>query len=471
LVKTRENLFPGTPIKVVLINPPPKKRIEKHDKPDYPHLGLAYIATFLRSKNVDCNIIDGKFELIDFDEVKARLQLLKPDIVGITAMTHEIHRASEMAQVVKGILPKAMVVVGGPHASALPVETLAEFTAFDLAVFGEGELTMLELVKFVSSGNQKNLLPKIKGVTYRDGHKIQKNEPREVVENLDDLPFPDWGLLPKSVHYPIVTGRGCPFRCIFCMRALGNRVRKRSAKNVVDELKFCIEKYEPKYIHFLDETISINKQYLLEVLDLMTEAGLDKKIKWDAQTRVDLVDYDLLRRMKVAGCVWLGFGIESGNSEILKDSGKNITLNQAKEAVNMARKAGINTDGYFILGHPFETQKTAMDTINFACRLGSTRVTFGIMVPYPGTEIYKMALRGDGGYKIISHDWQDFGKNIGNSLELETLSRRQLEKLQMLGYLKFYIRNLRIVAGLQYFIHQRKLGWTILKKFLGASFP
>ncbi len=453
--------------KVVLINPPPKKRVERHDRPDYPHLGLAYIATYLKSKGIDCTVIDGKFESINSQELNNKLEFLRPDIVGITAMTHEIQRAADIACTIKEIHHEILTIIGGPHVTALPEKTLLEFPSFDIAVFGEGEFTMLEIV---DAWKDNTPIEQIMGIAYRDNNAVLVNSPREFIDNLDELPYPDWDLLPRSEHYPIITGRGCPFRCNFCMRIMGNKERKRSVMNVFDEVKKCIEKHQPTYIHFLDETFTTNKNYLNQLLDLMIDAEFEKVITWDAQTRADLVDLNLLVKMKTAGCEWLGFGIESGNVGILKASGKNITLDRAKEAIAIARKAEIKTDAFFIIGHPYETRSTALDTINFARQLNSTRATFGIMVPYPGTKIHDMAVNGEGYYKIISNQWHDFGKNIGNSVELDTLSRRELEKLQMLAYLKFYFHNLRIIPGIRYIIYQRGLALVILKKFFSGFF-
>lgn len=375
----------GSP-RVVLIDPPPKRRVERHDTPDFPHLGLGYIAAYLRSKGVDCRVIDGKFEVIGLDEVERRLRAISPDIVGITSMTHEIQSASDVAQLAKEALPGSLTVIGGAHATALPAETLAEFPAFDVAVSGEGEHALFELVN--ARRNNGDLRDGIKGLSYRVGNDVRVNEPSEPIRELDELPFPAWELYPRSAAYPIITSRGCPFKCNFCMRMMGTLVRKRTVEDVLNELKRLCDTYSPRVIHFLD---------------LIIESGYHRRMKWDAQTRADLVDYSLLKRMKAAGCEWLGLGIESGNEQILKASGKGITLNQARNAVEMARRAGLKTDAYFIIGHPFETHETAMDTIRFAQRLRSTRATFGIMVPYPSTEVYDLAQKGEGGYALNIH--------------------------------------------------------------------
>jgi anaerobic magnesium-protoporphyrin IX monomethyl ester cyclase len=443
---------------VVLVNPPPPKLVERWDKPPYPHLGLACIASYLKSKGIACNVIDAKFEGVSLEEVETRLRILNPTIVGITSMTHEIYNADAVAQLAKKINPQVITVIGGCHVTALPLETMDEFKNFDVAIIGEGEYTFADVVN-------KNL-EDVEGIAWRKGDEVKINKPREPIQNLDDLPMPAWELFPKSSEYPMVTARGCPYKCNFCMRVMGNKVRKRSPQNVVAEMKKCVNAYHPKILRFMDETFTVNKSYLNEVLDLIITSGLQKKVKWDAQTRVDLVDEELLRKMKTAGCFALGFGVESGNQEILKNSGKNINLEQVVKATRLARKVGLQTEAYFIFGHPFETYQTAKDTINFAAKINTTKTTFGIMVPYPGTQIYELAKKGEGGYILISDDWRDYNKNIGNSLELKTLSRKQMERFQIEGYIYFYLRNLRFVDGAKYLVSQRRLGASILKKAL-----
>ena len=449
--------------RICLINPPPQKRIERWDNVDYPHLGIGYLAAYLKNGGYEVGIIDAKFERIDIPDIEQRLLLWRPDIVGITAMTHEIERAAQVAAMVKGILPESITVVGGAHATALPAQTLDEFTCFDIAVFGEGEYTFLEMVNNISKPESWKYIP---GIAYRKDDGIQKTEPRDPIMNPDELPFPAWELYPRSKVYPVITARGCPFRCNFCMRILGNTLRKRSPENVIRELENVCNEYKPAFIHFVDEAFTIDKNHASELLDSMISKELHTKFKWDAQTRADVADADLLQKMKAAGCEWIGFGVESGNERILAASGKGIKLEQAQEAVRAAKKAGIKTDGFFILGHPDENAETVKDTVNFATKLNTTTVTFGLMVPYPGTRIYEMAMKGEGGYRLLSQSWQDFNKNIGNSLELTTLSRKQMETAQVLGYLRFYLYNFRFIAGAQYLFLQRRLAVAIIKKLL-----
>lgn len=447
---------------VLLINPPPLLRRDRHDVVSYPHLGLGYISAYLRQHGFDCQPIDAKFERIDLEKLVQGFKKYHPRIVGITAMTHEIGQAAKVAQLAKEFFPGVMTVLGGPHATALPKETLEQFSEFDVLVVGEGEMTMRELVKGDS-------LPTINGIAYRDGLEIKITASRELIKNLDELPLPAWDLFPSGRAYPLIITRGCPFHCNFCMRVSGNIIRKRNPESVIEEFKSDVNHYGAVTFYIQDESFAIDKKQANAVLDALIEGKLSKKISLILTTRVDLVNEEFLRKLKTAGCQAIAFGVESGNEEILKATGKNITLKKVEESIALAKKAGLRTSSLFIIGHPYETRQTALDTINFAAKLNTSTVAFGIMVPYPGTEIYEMALRGEGGYKIISSDWADFNKTLGSSLELETLSRKDMEKLQLLGYSLFYLKNWRFLGFFGLLWQERRVVWAILRKIFKPS--
>jgi radical SAM superfamily enzyme YgiQ (UPF0313 family) len=211
----------------------------------------------------------------------------------------------------------------------------------------------------------------------------------------------------------------------------------------VQELEHLAAEYRPREIIFYDETFTLNRRRVVAILELMIERGLHKRFTWVAQTRVNECDEELLALMARAGCREIDFGIESGNASILARIGKGISLDEARRAVRAAQGVGIEVVTLFILGHPGETSQTAKDTINFAVELNADRLALGIMVPYPGTEVARMAQAGEGGYRLLSLRWADFDKYLGDALELDTLSRRDLERLQIWGYLKFYLWNHR----------------------------
>jgi len=452
-------------IKVTLIKPSLSDNVKSNIRPDYPNIGIAYLSSFLKANGFDVLAIDASFDNLTFYEVKQALQKYQPDVIGLSAMTHEIIQAGKWAQKLKELFPNSKLIIGGPHATVAPVRTLKEFAAFDFAVIGEGESTLLEIIKSMNENNFR--AESIKGIAWRNNGEIEINEARENISDLDALPFPNYDhIKERIVIYPIYSSRGCPYRCAFCCRVLGNKIRVRTPQNVIDELKIIVERYKPKFIDFSDETLTVPKRRVIEICDLIIKERLNEKIKWNAQSRVNGVDQDLFNRMKEAGCVKIGFGIESGNQEILNAIKKDIKLSDAENAINMAKKAGLKTWGYFIIGHPNETIQTINDTIDFAAKLNTTVVAFGIMVPYPGTEIYDMAIRGDGNYKIISQNWEDYDKLLGNVLELNGISRDELESMQHKAYVRFYMRNFRILAMALLILKERKLFVRMIKKKL-----
>jgi len=424
--------------KIILINPPASYIVEKHyEKTSIPRIALAYLVASLKKNNIPCEVIDAKFEGLTLKETLKRLKNVKFSMVGITAMTTEILDAAALADEIKKNSPSCKIVIGGAHATALPEEVLKEFYCFDIACFGEGEITIQQL----ASGED---LHNIEGISFRYDGQIIKNCQREFIKNLDKLPIPDWDVFPQAKQYPILSSRGCAFRCNFCMRVLGDRIRFRDPEAVFEEIKYVYTRFKPDFFDFYDETFGFYKNKTEQLLRSLIREGLNKKVQWRVQTRVDIIDPSLFALMKEAGCTWVGFGVESGNPDILDKTGKRINLLKAEKAVAMARKAGLKTGTFFILGHPYEDKKTIKDTIDFALKLDSTTLALGIMVPYPGTEIYEMAKKNQGGYRLIAKSWADYNKQEGGALELEYLSLKDLRRYQLMGYLKFYLLRFRL---------------------------
>jgi len=422
-----------------------------------------YIQSYLQSKGKDCTFIDARFEGIPVSRLLKIIPEMHPRIIGFSAMTHQIDYVSETAtELKKAMKDDVLFVIGGPHTTAVPQQTLLQYPVFDVAVFGEGEYTFDELAE---SLDNERPLDEIKGIAWRDGSEIKINEPREPIMDLDKLPFPAWNTTQKIQVYPVLSARGCPFQCAFCMRVLGNHVRKRSIENVIEEIEWLSRKFGASYINFIDETFTVDRERILKLTDMMIKGSLNKKIKWHVGTRVNLVDREILQKMKDAGCTGIEYGIESGNQGILDNIRKGITLEQAAHAVKMTRELGLGTATFFILGHPFETEETIKDTVDFATSLNADFVAFGIMVPYPGTQIHEMACKGEGNYRTLSSDWRDFNKTVGNSLELTNITRKELEKKQLSAYLHFYIYNHRFLDLFKTFLRNWRIVLFYIKKW------
>ena len=449
-------------MKVLLINPPPKKIIEQGDATVRPNLGLAYLGAVLRESKFNPIAIDARFEQITQGTVLKRAENEKPDIIGITAMTHMVNDAHDLAIALKKMFLDVKIIIGGPHATALPQQTLEEFNSFDILVYGEGESALIDIVKCLESNNDAGL-EQIPGIGFRKGTSIIITPPRVFIQNLDELPFPAWDLFPVSTSYPIMIQRGCPGRCNFCMRVLGDKVRQRSPENVIKEMKYIVERFNVTRFGF-EENFGLNQKRTEILLDLILREL--PPITWEAAIRVTSINEKMIKKMVQAGCYYVGFGVETGDEEILKKSKKGIDLNKAIKATRLAKLYGVRTMSFFIIGHPDETDTSIDKTIDFLVKMNTDDVSIGIMVPYPGTEIYKMALAGEGGYRMISNSWDDFNKQIGNALELKDITRQTLERKQLQGYLKFYLYNFRFLDLFKMVVEHRRLLAALIDKLL-----
>jgi radical SAM superfamily enzyme YgiQ (UPF0313 family) len=246
------------------------------------------------------------------------------------------------------------------------------------------------------------------------------------------------------LELPVNTGRGCVGRCKFCARVTGGVMRRRSVDNIISEVRHNVERYGCGAIVFMDESFAQDRELARAVSRGMIAAGLHQKLYWLCQTRVDSVDHDTLSLMAEAGCRYIAFGVESGNPEILAQAGKRITKDRVRQAVREAHNVGIQVDNFFILGLPGDTEATIHETIRFALELDSDFVNFFLLVPYPGTEVYEMARRGDNGLNLLTKDWDMYGIQMGRALELATVPRARLELLQFEAYLRFYLRPRRL---------------------------
>lgn len=431
-----------------------------------PLLGLGYLAAYVRDRGVSVGIVDAMFDCLGLADTVGRIAAFRPRLVAFTSMTHEIARVDEVARALRGAMPEVRIAVGGPHPSALPRQTLEQFDSIDYAAAGEGEHTLHELIEALRRGDKD--LGAIRGLVWRrvDTGEIVVNAPRPWIADLAALPRPAWDLYGPSRVYQIYGSRGCPYACIFCMRVLGDRVRFRPAVDVVGELEEIVERYGPEEIDFSDETFTMRRSWVEEICDEILRRGLHRRVRWFANGRVNNVDEEMLRRMRQAGCFRIGYGIESGNQEILERAQKGTTIEQIRRAIAATKRAGLESEAFYILGFPGETRRSALDTIRLAAELNTTTAAFGIMVPYPGTRVAEMASLGEGGYRLLSHDWRDFDKHLGNALELDTLSRGDLERLQARAYVWFYLRNLRLGDLARFFWEKRRAVAALAGKML-----
>lgn len=439
-------------MRILLLVPPlsGKTRLQTGHGRFIPHLGLAYIGAVLKEHGHGVFACDAAAERLTLEDTGRIIREIGPDIVGVTSFTSQIYEAHEVAAIAKRINRSILTVIGGNHASALPEETLREFGSFDAAIAGEGEDSMAELAGLFS--RERTVDGRVRGIAYRTKQEVRLAPPRPPIDDLDSIPFPDFSIFRLDRYrafyslfgakrtLPLLASRGCSYKCRFCFRLFGNEVRFRTVDNVIEEIRRDGVLFRAGQIFFQDETFTIDRERTAVFCEKLLQAGIHKRLTWVCETRVDAVDRQLLALMRRAGCTLVSYGIESGNREILEKIRKDITLEQAETAVKMTKESGIRVYTNFMLGHPYETHETVAETLDFVRKLDPDYASFSILSPFPGTEVKEMAEQGTGGLKLLSRDWRDYGTQFGNALELERLSRGELENYQKRAYLRQYLR-------------------------------
>ena len=451
---------------VTLINPPPFAIVEPwYDRPDFGRAGLAYLAGYLRQdSDFDVRICDAKLERLDFEAVVRRVVADRPDVVGLTAFTNEITPAAYMAALIKHELPNCVTVIGGVHVTALPAKTLEQFPSFDIGVVGEGEITFSDLCRSLRDGGSLADTP---GLIYRTGGEILSSGSRPRILDQDSIPFPAWDLMPRSNTYFLMSLRGCPLNCVFCMNPNGRVARQRTVENVMEELELVLNTYHPTDIWWADELFSIDTERTHRLLDAMIAANVRGRVRWWCQTHVRYVDEELFVKMKQAGVRLVGLGIETGDEAKLRTLGKGTNLAMIMRAREAARRAKVPVSSFFVIGQPDESVASIKRTIDFAVKLNPEEPIFGVMVPYPGTEVSRLAAEGKGGYRLTSFDWDDYNKQIGGAMEFAGLTRSQIEWLQIQAYVKVFVLNWRFVDLAKFVWHYRCGAWSM---FIKAAF-
>ncbi len=448
---------------VLLVNPPAEIPRECYDTPDYPAIGIACVAGYLLKNGIPCAVIDGKLARLTVDETIEQIIHRRPRILGLTAMTHMIATTHKIAAAVKARCPDTIIVLGGFHGTFLPERTLREFPSFDYIVVGEGEIAFHKFVQAALAGGNPCDIP---GIASRQGEQIRVNGRGEIAQDLDDLGMPAWELFPPARMYPVMTQRGCPFGCNFCSRPYGRKVRRRSVAHVITEIKRNLDQFACTATDFYDETFTVNKHHAADLCKALIAEGLHRRVRFWAYVHANTIDLPTARLLKEANFTSVGFGVESGNPGIMSRMKKGVGPEDVLRAARVLREAGLDFAAYFIIGHPHETRETARDTIRLAAKVNPNSVAIGLMVPYPGSEIWELATRGQGGYKLIGVNWADFNKQIGNALELESLPRKTMEWLQLKGYLHVYLRNLRFREMFEAVWINRKRIAFILRKLI-----
>ncbi len=445
-----------------------------------PALGVLTLAAAVRSKGFYPFVVEASALGLSYEDTIRIIAEISPSYVGISSTTLTIFQAARLARLMKELDPGITVILGGPHLTAVPQETMERFPQFDIGVIGEGEETTIELLNALA-GNRD--LSDVKGIVFRpsayqsgcnpspEPNRLAITPRREFIQHLDNYPFPAWDLLPEfpkaykpppfkvknSPAVSIVTSRGCPYQCTFCDTSVfGNRFRAYSPEYIIAMIEELYHKYGIREFLIEDDTFLVSKKRAFHICESILKAGF--KISWSCNSRVDLVDRDILKIMKKAGCWYIGFGIESGNQAILDLEKKDITLEQAQKAVKLTKEAGILAKGFFMVGHPRETQRSLQETIDFAKRSSLSDIAVTALTPLPGSQICSVADR----YGAFDHDWRKM--NLLNIVFVPSgLSRELLSRYRKRMLREFYLRPQIVRSYLNRIIRNPRLVLTVTK--------
>lgn len=420
---------------------------------NYFPLGLGYLAAVSREKGYQVKIVDLEAAPLSSHQLDNLIRDYKPNITGISCATPNYSNAISIARIAKK--NSVFTVLGGVHASALPEKILEEETVFDVICVGEGEKTWLEICEHIQ--RQKSL-EDILGIVYKKDGQIKRNKRRPYICQLDTIPLPARDLVNMTSYFPhshnyrkgktasIITSRGCPASCTFCASYLttGSIFRPHSPKYVINEIEHIIKKYGIRNFLIQDDTFTVDYDRTAKICNLILSKKLN--INWFCFARADTVDKALLRLMKKAGCYSIGYGVETAEENILKTLKKGLDLEQCRNAIKLTNKIGLKTQAFFIFGLPNETKESIKKTVDFALETSPALAFFNILVPYPGTYLFKKHVNLS---KEIN--WRDFvAIGLQPVQPISELTTHELQKAVRDANIKFYFRLKQILIILKH---------------------
>ncbi len=440
-----------------------------------PPIGLGYLASVLEREGLHVDIIDLSVTHITDSTLISFIKRKNPVFIGISALTAYYMEMKRISNLIKNELPSYPVVLGGIHASSLPVQSVIECKA-DFVVIGEGEATICELADTLL--NNKNNFNKIKGIAFREGEQVYVNPSRDLIENLDTLPLPAWHKI-NPRHYPavphgfimkyrpvspIMSTRGCPFSCSYCASCQfwKKKIRFRNPTKVVDEIEYLNKKFGIREFHFWDDNLTLKRDHVHSICIEIIRRRLNIALATPNGIRVDTLDESILRLMRKAGFYQLTFAVESGSLMILRSNNKNTSLRTILKNTILAKQLGFDLNAFFMIGFPQESLETIRKTINFAKSLPFDMRSFFIVRPLPGSVLFNSWIQNR---ETLHFNWDNINFFRAND-SLSAINSKQLENWLKKAYNETIIRFPNI---LQYF-HFRfvKYGHLYQIKFLVA---
>jgi radical SAM superfamily enzyme YgiQ (UPF0313 family) len=443
-------------MKKILFIKPPQRHFSSASAPP---MGFLYLSSYVKDKlpkEFEIKLIDMRISSINnFERLRRYIEVYRPDIVGLSCCSDDDYYMRKISFLVKDIKKDTIVVVGGPHPTMYTYEVMSDRN-IDFCIIGEGEITFYEFLKKYLLG-EKNF-EDVKGLVYRRNEEIIINQPREFIEDLDLLPFPDWDLLEierySSVRFlsmnvllkgkryiGIVTSRGCPYRCAYCHEIFGKKFRKRSKENIIEEIKILKEKYSIDELHVYDDIFNLDKKRLVEICNAIVENNIKINFAFPNGLRGDILDEELILKLKKAGAYMLTFALETASERLQKMINKNINIEKLKKNIIFADKIGLLTKCYNMLGFPTETIEEVNKTIKFNCSLPLCFASFFIVTVQKNTQLYDLVKKNYPNFNVELEANQYYLPHK----EYEKFVKLPLKGLQLKAYRKFYLNPKRII--------------------------
>ncbi len=442
-----------------------------------PNLGLGYIASALRKNGFEAIILDCNNVKDHIEVFKKHLEDPDVHMVGFQVFTSGLTAARGMVEMARSVLKDVLIVAGGAHPSGDPDSTFRMLKEIDLAVTGEAEEIIPELMRLSRADmSDYDRLSNIKNIAFRDKEGNVHATERAYIKDMDDISAPAWDLINPSSYSvsphgtflrgfpvaPIITSRGCPYPCTFCaaFRIVGRRIRRRSVDNVLDEIVMLQKEYGVKEIHIEDDNFTLDKEYVMEFSRGIIARGI--KIWWACPNgiRLDKIDEEMLSVMEKSGCYSVAFGIESGSDRILKAMKKNLSVSEIrKRAALIKAKTRMSVTGFFLIGYPEETMEDLKKTLELALALPIDKASFSPVMPLPGSELYQKWLERTNTKEV---DWNKFlyYQIVPGVSDIDPgILKRYLKE----ALIKFYLRP-RVIFGMLREIKTRNQLYVLLKR-------
>ncbi|HEX2952918.1 MAG TPA: radical SAM protein [Bacillota bacterium] len=404
-----------------------------------PH-GILSIAAWLEKEGYEVFVHDclGPYASPEFQTNINEIVSYRPDIIGFSATTSSFPDAARMAAAIKSVHPEVITVCGGVHCSALGATLLKDYPAFDFIIKGEGEITFAELAK---GGDPAD----VHGLVWRNGTEVVENSPRELIPDLDVLPFPAYEKLkgfPRGYNLPLfsyahfpgtsmVTSRGCLFQCSYCDRSVYKKgFRYNSAKYIYDHLNYLHQRFGIRHVNIYDDLFTTDEDRIVELCNLLKEKPID--MQFNCALRVGFAPDSLLKMLKEAGCLMVSIGIESADPALLKKHKAGVTVDEVQDTVSRIQAAGLRAKGLFMMGLPGETVESIKRTSDFVISLGLDDMNMSKFTPFPGAPIWK-TIREEGTFE---DDWEQMNclnfvfvpKTVGSKELLDELYNEHVKR-------------------------------------------